>query len=169
MDDLDGIKLELVADHLRCGQTVNVIADGHSMNPFIHKGDILTLRGRASDPLRPGEIVAFIRNNFLFIHRILEVGRKDGMVLTKGDNLQLSDSLAGAGEIIGFVVAIHDRSLTTKRLTHRIFFTLYQWCLTAGNHQNIVENQEINQISIGDHRFRISMVILRIYRFFIFL
>jgi len=169
MDDLTGIKLELVANQLISGHTVKVRASGYSMNPFIRNGDILTLQGIARDSLYPGEIVAFIRNGILFIHRILEARRTDGMVLTKGDNLLISDTLSRPEEIMGMVIAINDTSVTTRRLIHRLFVQLYRCCLLAGNTKNTYESRRINQLSMSPLRFRISTVILRVYRFFIFL
>jgi len=168
MDDLTGIKLELVANHLLLGHSVKVKADGHSMNPFIKKGDILTVKGIINDQLHPGEMVAFIRNELLFIHRILEAGRADGMVLTKGDNLLISDKLSKSEEIIGRVIAINDTSVTSRSPIHRLFFQLYRFCLLAGNSSNTIENQGIIQLSISPFRFRISRIILRVYRFFVF-
>ncbi len=168
MDDLDGIKLDLVANHLRSGQTVMVKADGFSMNPLIRKGDILTIKGIANEPLQAGEVVAFIRNELLFIHRIIEADRNDGMVLTKGDNLLISDKLSIPDEIIGRVIEVNDTVVTSRRQIDRLFFYLYRFCLMAGNHTNTLENQMIIQLSVGPLRFKISRIVLRAYRFFVF-
>jgi len=168
MDDLDGIKLELVANHLRSGQTVKVKADGFSMNPLIRKGDILTIKGIANDPLQSGEVVAFIRNELLFIHRIIEAGRNDGMVLTKGDNLLISDKLSIPEEIIGRVIAVNNTAVTSRRRIDRLFFYLYRNCLMTGNHTNTLENKMVLQLSITPLRFKISKIVLRLYSFFVF-
>jgi len=169
MDDLTGIKLELIANQLLTHQVVKVKANGHSMIPFIHDGDILTLSGIAQEPPQPGEIVAFIRNELLFIHRLLEVDRRTGMALTKGDHLLISDQLLANEEVIGRVTAIRERSLAGRQLLQRLFFRLYRYCLLIWNPGNKAGAKGIIQLTIGPVRFRISLTILRIYRFFIFL
>ncbi|MBE0648450.1 MAG: hypothetical protein IH596_11775 [Bacteroidales bacterium] len=168
MDELDSIKLELVANQLRAGKTVQVKADGHSMNPLIIKGDLLTIEGINNEDLFPGEVVAFVRRELLFIHRIIEVGRSDGMVLTKGDNLLISDALLSPEKIIGRVITTNGRSLTAHKWVHRLFFRLYRTCLLTGNRTNLCEKGRIIQLSVSRFRFRISRVILSVYRFFVF-
>ncbi|MFH1159977.1 MAG: signal peptidase I [bacterium] len=169
MNDLYEVKLELVANQLLSGQTVKVRASGHSMTPFIHDGDLLTLHRVRTANLQPGEIVAFIRNGLLFIHRIIEVSMTDEMVLTKGDNLLISDKLLKPEEVLGSVIDINDISVTTRRIMHHLFFQLYRFCLLAGNVKNAYENHRIVQLSMDSQRFRMCSVILRVYRFFVFL
>lgn len=169
MDNFSEIKLELVAQRLISGKPVKVRAGGHSMNPFIKKGDFLTLQGVPNHRLQPGDIAAFIRNGFLFIHRIIDVGRADGMILTKGDNLSISDKLSGPEEILGVVLTINETIVTSRSQIHRLFFYLYRFCLMAGNDSNTFENHRLIRLSSGPFRFWMSTVILRTYRFFVFL
>lgn len=168
MDDLTGIKLELVARYLRSDRTVKVRASGFSMRPFIRNGDLLTLKGIADAPLQPGAMVAFIRNDLLFIHRIIESSRTDGMVLTKGDNLLISDKLLRPEEILGVVVAVNDTLVTKRKFIHLLFFNLYRFCLLAGNGKGVQQGCRIIRLEVAPARFRISMAVLGVYRFFIF-
>jgi len=169
MDDLDGIKLGLVANQLISGQPVKVRASGYSMMPFIREGDTLVMNRAKMDHLKPGDIVAFIRNRLLFIHRIIEIGLMDEWVLTKGDHLAISDSLIKPEEVLGVVTFINQTSVAIRPVVHNLFNQLYHFCLVIRNKQNIRRNHRIVQLSMSSLRFRISLLILRLYRFFIFL
>ncbi len=87
------------------GASFRFQANGFSMSPFIHNGDIITIEP-ALPRLRFGEVVAFVHpdNNRLTVHRIIHVGQNG--YLTKGDNSPEIDGLVSRSDIIGRVTRL---------------------------------------------------------------
>ncbi|KFQ33860.1 Signal peptidase complex catalytic subunit SEC11C, partial [Merops nubicus] len=73
-----------------CKSPIVVVLSG-SMEPAIHRGDLLFLTNFQDDPLRAGEIVAFKveDRDIPIVHRVIKIHeKKNGNIkfLTKGDN-----------------------------------------------------------------------------------
>jgi signal peptidase I len=100
-------------------------AQGRSMLPTIHSGDILTLEKIDASNLRIGDIV-LIQNasNSLLAHRIIT--QNNGTWTTCGDALQMHDEPFTAEQLIGIVRSIeHDNVEKQLSSTHgRIMATV---------------------------------------------
>lgn len=98
--------VELLQAVLQKGVAARFQAKGFSMSPFIRDKDVVTL-----SPLRRkrpglGEIIAFAHpeTGGLCIHRI--VRKKDGMCITKGDNVSETIDQVPRGNILGIVTGV---------------------------------------------------------------
>ncbi|MBC2717238.1 MAG: signal peptidase I [Desulfobacteraceae bacterium] len=62
---------------------------GGSMAPLIRAGDYISLRLTQSDNLRPGDVVAFLQNEDITVHRLIKKKKVNGQrwFCQKGDNL----------------------------------------------------------------------------------
>jgi signal peptidase I len=98
--------LELARSVLDQNANFRFRAGGGSMSPFIRNNDLITLAPLANQPIRTGDVVAFIHPNSkqLIIHRV--VGTRKGQFRLKGDNTMTGDGLIPACLILGKVVDI---------------------------------------------------------------
>jgi hypothetical protein len=77
------------------------------MLPAIRPGDIVTARRCEPEQVLKGEIVLFVRENRLFVHRVVKPsagGRKT--LITRGDSVPDNDPPVSPGELLGCVTAI---------------------------------------------------------------
>jgi hypothetical protein len=102
-------RVEVVAGLLRSslppeGRWLDV--SGSSMFPTIEPPGRVLVRAAAQP--RPGEVWAFIgRNGELLVHR--HVRQRRGGHLFRGDNRQHDDAPVEAAQLVGRVLAVHDR------------------------------------------------------------
>lgn len=86
---LVGIAIMIVPFALQAAGGLYFHCDGVSMEPTIHRGDVLLVRPMVSDPYIGQIVVARFeddgKNDQLYIHRVKEK-ENDGRVLLKGDN-----------------------------------------------------------------------------------
>ncbi len=87
--------LDLTQAALAKGAQFRFCAKGLSMYPFIKDGDLITISPLSDAPLRPGDIVAFVRlrTGKLVVHRVIR--RMGDFFFIKGDN-----NTPGDGEIV---------------------------------------------------------------------
>ena len=124
---------ELLKEVLLKGKPFRFQAAGYSMSPFIRSGDLITI-SPVSDPLRIGDIVAFINpcNNKLSVHRI--ISKVPNGYLLRGDNSPKEDGIVLLNEIFGRVIHI-ERNGRRVRLglgSERIiiaFLSRYNWLI----------------------------------------
>jgi signal peptidase I len=79
-----------------------------SMRPEIRPGDAVLVR-RARQSLAPGDIISYqslADARVTITHRVVSVDIKTGIIITKGDALQLSDPPIGSDRVIGKVERI---------------------------------------------------------------
>mgnify|MGYP001324204043 CR=1 FL=1 len=82
-------------------------ATGDSMAPFIRHDDVVTISPVSDCKPAIGRIAAVInpKNRHLVVHRI--ISKKDGSVLTKGDNShEKTDGWINEAQVLGCVTAI---------------------------------------------------------------
>lgn len=86
---------------------------GTSMVPSILPGDLVHIRQAGLNEISPGEVVLFLQNGRLFVHRV--VARKAGAapgsavdpsLITRGDRQQQNDPPVSSSELLGRVVSI---------------------------------------------------------------
>ena len=85
-----------------------------SMAPLVRAGDRLHLTRTGFADVRPGQLIACIRDGRLIVHRVLSRG-SSGLV-TKGDGLARRDPRVTADEVVARVTAIAPRDGRTIRL-----------------------------------------------------
>lgn len=103
--NLDGEALAAVVhDLLTRGASVQMVAHGGSMSPWIRDGDLVTIlpRGLGREP-RLGDVVAFRRpgGERLVVHRL--VSRAPGGWIARGDRCSAADGLISEQAILGTV------------------------------------------------------------------
>lgn len=97
---------------------------GKSMEPFVNEGDKLFVEKVKLADLKIGDIIVFYRNKDLIGHRVIK--KKNGQIMTKGDNCPYLDRPLINNEILGKVVKIEGKygkiNLATKLFR---FLSLY--------------------------------------------
>jgi hypothetical protein len=102
----------LVADVLRSGDRsgngLRLRVLGESMLPTLWPGDVVEIEGSALKDVRPGDVVLALRDERLFLHRLLQTFTLDGFVL-RGDSMPAADPVFPADALLGRLVRIVDR------------------------------------------------------------
>jgi hypothetical protein len=97
----------LVADVLRCkpwsNRTVRMRVYGESMLPTLFPGDVVEIESCSPESLRPGEIVLAIREDRLFLHRLVSPCTINGFTLC-GDSNPHPDPQFSAEALLGRMV-----------------------------------------------------------------
>lgn len=94
--------IALAIDALHAFGRLRLRADGSSMLPALHPGDVLDFEACVHAQMQPGEVVLFRRGERLVIHRVLE-RTADGL-LTQGDGLARPDVPVDAADVLGRLV-----------------------------------------------------------------
>jgi hypothetical protein len=98
--------VQLLRAVLDKGAPVRFRAKGFSMSPFIKNKDVVTISPLQRKRPGLGEIIAFVHleTQGLCIHRI--VRKKDGIYVTKGDNISETNECVPGENILGFVTRV---------------------------------------------------------------
>ncbi len=80
---------------------------GSSMFPFIRPGDIITARRVPPENLTVGQVLFYYKDGNFFAHRLK--GRRNNLMITRGDNLPLNDNFITPSEVLAKVVMIERR------------------------------------------------------------
>ena len=111
---LETVKLDLATEVLASFGRATLPVTGSSMFPSMQPGDILEIR-RATCPVPTGEVVVFLRQARLVVHRV--VGQTGDLYITRGDRLRFPDAPVHAAAILGRVTAIERRA---RRISPRL-------------------------------------------------
>ncbi|MBZ5614857.1 MAG: S24/S26 family peptidase [Acidobacteriia bacterium] len=84
-------RIALVADALRGHGHLRLRVHGESMLPRLWPGDMVEIEGCSPEDVRPGEIVLALREDRLFLHRLVAPCTANGFLL-RGDSVPRSDS-----------------------------------------------------------------------------
>jgi hypothetical protein len=100
----ESAKIALAIELLdRCGE-IKMRATGSSMLPSLWPGDVLSIRRRLMNDVRPGDIALFTRDGRLFAHRVVA---HDGVhLLTQGDAVPSPDAPVSGSELLGVAVSV---------------------------------------------------------------
>lgn len=98
---------------------------GTSMVPSILPGDFVTIRRAGLNEISAGEIVLFLQNGRLVVHRA--VGWADGTtgsgaephLITRGDRIRHDDPPVNSQELLGRVVCVERNSMRVDLLPRR--------------------------------------------------
>ena len=98
--------VQLLRAVLGKGAPARFRAKGFSMSPFIKNEDVVTISPLQHKRPGLGDIIAFVHpeTEGLCIHRI--VRKKDGIYVTKGDNISETDECVPRENILGFVTRV---------------------------------------------------------------
>jgi signal peptidase I len=103
----------LVEEVVRSFGGVRLRVLGTSMVPALLPGDLVSIRGASLKEISVGEVVLFLQNGRLFVHRVVgsntvsSTGNPEGRYLiTRGDRLRHDDPPVSSREILGRVVSI---------------------------------------------------------------
>ena len=116
----------LTGEIVRTFGAVRLRVFGTSMVPSVLPGDVIHVQRANLSEIAPGEIVMYLRDERLFVHRVVgRTGEPDGpRLITRGDRLTYNDPLVSSSELLGRVTSIqtydgrwHREVRPAKRLT----------------------------------------------------
>lgn len=113
--------LKLYEDILNSGSCLRMKVTGRSMAPFLHGGEILTIKKVSGSSLHIGDLIFFKnRDGFPLLHRIVKKGLNNNLLIfqTKGDALFSIDSPVSEKEILGKVCRVE--KIVSKKGTKHI-------------------------------------------------
>jgi hypothetical protein len=87
------------------GRHVRLRVSGHSMTPFIRRGDLVTVRPRCD--LRPslGDVLVVAADSrWLTVHR--HVGWAEGRIVPRGDSATAPDTAIPLASVLGVVIRV---------------------------------------------------------------
>jgi signal peptidase len=99
---------------LRSTGKLQLRVTGTSMLPTLWPGDLLSIQSKHVEPVQPGEVVLFQRENRLFIHRVVRSFAVKGqhLFITRGDCMPQTDPAITEQHVLGKVMEIQ-RGQTT--------------------------------------------------------
>jgi hypothetical protein len=103
------VRSALVADALRGRGHLRMRVHGESMLPSLWPGDVVEIEGCSPEDVRPGEIVLALREDRLFLHRLVTPCTPNGFEL-RGDSVPRSDWFPPAA-LLGRLVSRADERL----------------------------------------------------------
>jgi signal peptidase I len=98
----------LAGEVVRTFGTVRLRVFGTSMVPSVLPGDLISVQRADLSEISPGEIVLYLRNERLFVHRVVaRSGDQDNpRLITRGDRLTYDDPVVSSSEFLGRVTSI---------------------------------------------------------------
>ncbi len=118
--DSPAIFPDLTAELLRRGSCVRFRATGHSMQPTIEDGEVITVAPVTPMAVKRGDILLYQNELGVFAHRVVRItgsGRREDVVyLLRGDASVSSDDPVRPAQVLG-------RVLTVQRAGRRIDLT----------------------------------------------
>ena len=105
---------------IKNGHSVQTIASGYSMFPFLRKGDILTVEPISMDKIKRGDVVVFESEETWIAHRVIRIQSFDGAIqlTTRGDARISSDPTINKTNYLGLISSIERDS---KKISLRSF------------------------------------------------
>jgi signal peptidase len=109
---------ELRKEAIKNGHSVQTIASGTSMFPFLRNGDILTIDPTPIELIKRGDIVVFENEQKWIAHRVIRIQSVDGaiQITTRGDARISSDPTVNKTNYVGLISAF-ERDLKKKSLS----------------------------------------------------
>lgn len=87
-----------------------------SMWPALKRGDLVFIEGVTPQQLQIGDVVVYSNQRGFTIHRITLIDLEKGMITTKGDANNVSDSPVPVGDVIGRAVEWGDKPIRIPKL-----------------------------------------------------
>ena len=92
-------RTELAAEILTRFGSIRIRVQGSSMLPSIRPGDEIELRQASSHEIEIGDVVAYRRDDRIFVHRVIEKNCQE--LVTRGDTLPQPDAPVSKSELLG--------------------------------------------------------------------
>jgi Peptidase S24-like len=144
VNDLHAVRSALVVDVLRRhdiflrdeNPAIRLRVHGESMLPTLWPGDTVEIAACSSNQLRAGNILLAVRDDRLFLHRLVTHNFSSGFVLC-GDSMPAPDALFPPEALLGRMISREGRPIPTSvfraRLTAKLAraagLVLCQWSL----------------------------------------
>ena len=108
METANALGCDLAAEVAETFGRVCLRVSGTSMVPAIRPGDLVSVERARAGEIAPGEIVVFMREGRLIVHRVVaRTGSPgDGYLVTRGDRTRRNDALVSSAELVGRVTQI---------------------------------------------------------------
>jgi signal peptidase I len=103
---------------------------GDSMVPSLYPGAMVRIRKAEPSNVALGDLVAFLRDGRLFIHRV--VFASNGQLVTRGDAHNHPDPVLNMSDVIGLVTPVssgHGNSV--RRMLRRVSYRFSSWISSA--------------------------------------
>jgi signal peptidase I len=98
----------LAGDVVRTFGEIQLRVTGSSMLPTLWPGDLVRIESRQFARLAPGEVVFYLREGRLYLHRLVakrEIGR-DPLLITRGDAMPADDPPVPRSALLGVATAV---------------------------------------------------------------
>ena len=118
---LKEVSLSLLSE----GKSLRIKADGYSMFPAIHPGDIVIIAPvHNQSNLIPGDIIVFRRDSGFVLHRLTDIRHDNDntLFITRGDSSMNEDKPTTADKISGVVTAIETRQGRIRLRRYKIHY-----------------------------------------------
>jgi signal peptidase I len=108
----------LAGEIVRTFGMVRLRASGTSMVPSILPGDLISIQRAGLREISPGEVVVFIQNGRLLVHRVVSSGSSfdTPWLITRGDRLCHNDPPVFSSELLGRVVSVERGNQQVKSI-----------------------------------------------------
>lgn len=109
---------------IKNGHSVQTLASGHSMFPFLRKGDILTVEPIPMDKVQRGDVVVFESEEKWIAHRVIKIrkGAAGLEFLLRGDTCIKFDPVVNKKNYKGIVIAFKRKSSENNLAQGRFLF-----------------------------------------------
>ena len=103
---------------IKKGHSVQTLARGYSMFPFLRKGDLLTVEPVSMDKIKRGDVVVFEMEEKWIAHRVIKIrnGEKGLEFMLQGDTCIAFDPVVDKENFIG-LVSVFTRSNSKRDLS----------------------------------------------------
>jgi signal peptidase I len=122
----------LAGEIVRAFGQMQLRVTGSSMIPTLWPGDLVRIEKRAFESLNPGEIVFFLRDGRLFLHRLVASGEtsRERSLTTRGDAMAADDPAVPENCFLGVATAVRRRG---EWIQPRNVQRLLRWVLASSD------------------------------------
>jgi signal peptidase I len=117
MPSVERSRIDLMGEVLARFGEARVRVTGSSMLPCIRPGDVLTIRRRAIDEVRVGDVALFVHGERLFAHRVIAHHRDH--LITRGQSVPCPDAPVKCSDLLGTAVLL-ERAGTCMMVRSRV-------------------------------------------------
>lgn len=136
---------ELLEFRTSAGKPITIPVFGVSMAPMIRTGDTVTIQPCSADQLKIGDVIAYIQEQTVIVHRLVKIKLSEGkrLLCQKGDNLTgwgwlTEDQLIGKAVYIQRSDTIADMNTPVWMLVNRMMGQLGGLLITLAEYSGPV-------------------------------
>ena len=141
--------IELSTQLLRHGEKIRFQAPGHSMQPTIREGEVITIEPVEPSAVRKGDIILYRWDNGIIAHRVIDVELKGDTVsrfIVRGDAEHTCDDPVNSSQVLGKIVSVErkGRCIELASLRSKIWSAASVWIFhLKGSIYKIIRNKII--------------------------